>query len=301
MIISARNDLVFQKLFSSNEHKIIPIGFIQDVLKLDIKDIKIGNPYSIDNYSMENDMQQKLLVTVVDVIVETKNGQKVIIEMQKMNHTYFTERALFYLCQKFVENYGVKDEPAEKENNNYKSLNATHAIIVADFILWEDSVALRSFTLKDENNNEYKKAPNGEPFFSLTFFELPKEIQFESEEIKQWRNYFLDRELNISAPEYIKYASDIIRKYKLGKEEIEMIIHINKAQADYYAILNSAVETGEKRGIKQGRKQGHKQGHRQGHKQAIVATAKKLLEKGQTLTFISEITGLSQDEIETLK
>jgi hypothetical protein len=103
---SARNDLIFRKLFASDEHKIIPIGFISDLLKIDVKDITIGNPYSIDSYSLESDVSQKLLVTVVDVRVETADGQTIVIEMQKLNHTCFTERALFYLCQKFVETYG---------------------------------------------------------------------------------------------------------------------------------------------------------------------------------------------------
>ena len=281
---SARNDLIFRKLFASNEHKIIPIGFISDLLKIDVKDITIGNPYSIDSYSLESDISQKLLVTVVDVRVETADGQTIVIEMQKLNHTCFTERALFYLCQKFVETYGGE----RPQDNRYKTLRSTHAIIVANFVLWNDPVALRTFKLKDEQNNEYKFLTNNRTMFSLTFFELPKEITIENEAIKQWRNYFLDREIDISAPEYIKYASNIIKKFRLGKDELEMISREEKIEADYYAALEYAVE----QGIKQGIEQGH---------QKWIETVKKLLIANIPMEIICEVTGLSSKQIEDLK
>jgi|GEM_PF-1317355 len=295
--LSARNDLIFRKLFSSNEHKVIPIGFISDLLNLEVKDITIGNPYSIGSYSIENDASQKLLVTVVDVIVETKDGQTIVIEMQKLKHTCFTERALFYLCQKFIETYGG-DRPGD---NRYKTLCSTHAIIVADFILWDDQIALRTFKLKDEQNNEYKLSANDRTLLSLTFFELPKEITIENDAIKQWQNYFLDREIDISAPKYIRYASDIIRKLKLGEEEMEMISREEKIEADYYAALEYAVEHGIEQRAEKIRNQGIERGVAQGAEREKIETAKRLLDADTPIEIICTATGLSYNQIKVLK
>ena len=151
---------------------------------------------------------------------------------------------------------------------------------MANFVLWNDPVALRTFKLKDEQNNEYKFLTNNRTMFSLTFFELPKEITMENEAIKQWRNYFLDREIDISAPEYIKYASDIIRKFKLGKDELEMISREEKIEADYYAALEYAVEQGHQKGVEQGIKQGIKQGHQKGVEQGIKQGIEQGHQKG---------------------
>jgi len=56
--ISARSDLLFKKVFSSPEHKEVPIGLIRDLLKIEVVDISIENPYSIKNYATDDEKQK---------------------------------------------------------------------------------------------------------------------------------------------------------------------------------------------------------------------------------------------------
>ena len=55
---------------------------------------------------------------------------------------------------------------------------------------------------------------------------------------------------------------------------------------------NTALHTAEKRGLEKGLKQGLER---------LRETAKKMLEKGFSITDISDITGLTKEEIERLK
>ncbi|WP_054824760.1 RpnC/YadD family protein [Vibrio owensii] len=56
----------------------------------------------------------------------------------------------------------------------------------------------------------------------------------------------------------------------------------------------------EARGREQGLKQGRQQGRQEGSQETQLAIAKKMLLAGSELTFISEVTGLSESEITKL-
>ncbi|MDF4921873.1 hypothetical protein P3607_22925 [Vibrio parahaemolyticus] len=57
---------------------------------------------------------------------------------------------------------------------------------------------------------------------------------------------------------------------------------------------------GREQGLKQGLKQGRQQGRQEGSQETQLAIAKKMLLAGSELTFISEVTGLSESEITKL-
>ena len=61
--------------------------------------------------------------------------------------------------------------------------------------------------------------------------------------------------------------------------------------------LKSAVEIATERGIQQGMEQGRQEGMEQGMQQVIL----KLLKKNAEISFISEVTGLSPEEIKKLQ
>jgi conserved hypothetical protein (putative transposase or invertase) len=291
--ISARSDLLFKKVFSSPEHKEIPIGLIKDLLKIEVVDITIENPYSIKNYATA-DGKQKVRSTAVDVLIRTADNQNILIEMQRLSHDFFPERTLFYSFENFTKNYArfTSESFERKQRNHYGSLNAMHSLIIVDFKLWNDNVAFRTFKLRDENNNEYQTSQK-DTLFSISFLELPKEAPLEQAEIRQWQSYFLDKELDISVPKYIRYARNIININNLDGGELEMLSREEKNEADYYAVLSTVERLGEERGREEGREEGLEQG--------VIATAKKMLIKGFSITDISEITGLSQEEIKRLK
>ncbi len=65
-------------------------------------------------------------------------------------------------------------------------------------------------------------------------------------------------------------------------------------------IKKEALKLGEKKGRKEGRKEGKKVGIEVGMKKRDKEIAKAMKKKGTEIEFISEITGLSKDEIKKL-
>jgi predicted transposase/invertase (TIGR01784 family) len=78
------------------------------------------------------------------------------------------------------------------------------------------------------------------------------------------------------------------KKYVPGYLEIERI-------------QKEAQRIGEELGRKAGLKEGEKKGKMECRKEEKIEMAKKMKEKGTDVEFISEITGLSKEEIERLK
>ncbi|MBG9989108.1 PD-(D/E)XK nuclease family transposase [Aerococcaceae bacterium DSM 111176] len=75
------NDLLFKKTFASAGHEEILIGFLQDVLQVDVESVKVKQPYHIDQfkYALE---PGALLKTEVDLLATSASGEIFTVEMQ---------------------------------------------------------------------------------------------------------------------------------------------------------------------------------------------------------------------------
>ncbi len=110
-------------------------------------------------------------------------------------------------------------------------------------------------------------------------------------------------------------VSDITKLEKKKIEEIakdvvpDEYIEYMSAEEDNRKIENSirdeyigkGIEKGHKEGLIEGRKKGHKEGRIEGQKEASISIAKSLLKNNIDINIISESTGLSIKEIESLK
>ena len=74
-------------------------------------------------------------------------------------------------------------------------------------------------------------------------------------------------------------------------------IQREKAIADYYAYIKSA----KKQGLKEGREEGRQEGLEEGMQRMQQQVALNLLKRKTDISFISEMTGLSVEEIKKLK
>jgi predicted transposase/invertase (TIGR01784 family) len=88
---------------------------------------------------------------------------------------------------------------------------------------------------------------------------------------------------------------------------IDVVYEANRktAEENDMSWLDSVAELMERKGlnsewIEKGRDEGLEQGLTQGREQAMTAIARNLLAKGSTPEFVSDITGLSLEEIEKL-
>ncbi|MCL2231309.1 MAG: hypothetical protein FWC01_09460 [Treponema sp.] len=101
--------------------------------------------------------------------------------------------------------------------------------------------------------------------------------------------------------EAVKYCQehDILREYleKHGYEVINMLYYEYNQELEREVIQEEAFEDGLQEGQVKGMVIGRAEGHAQGITEEKLAIARNLLTKGSTPDFVSEITGLSLDEI----
>ena len=127
----------------------------------------------------------------------------------------------------------------------------------------------------------------------MKFLINPKSVEVvemeENEELKKaWEVYE-----DINADEHERYLAELRIKYILDLEDIR-----EKGLQEGY---QQGIEEGREQGIEQGIEQGMEKGIEQGEKAKSIEIAKKLLEKGNGIDEIVDITGLSEYEISALK
>jgi len=168
--INPKIDLVFKKLFGSEENKDILLSLINAILPLhqQIAEISLKNPYNVSDYA-----EGKL--SILDIKAQDENGVQYDIEMQIRGSDFYGKRALFYWAKMFgsqldyvVDNTKDKDKDVEI---GYSDLKKCIVISLMDFNYFEDKKYNRYFTLKDGDTNEIHK---GLDYLDLYFIELKK-------------------------------------------------------------------------------------------------------------------------------
>ena len=86
-----------------------------------------------------------------------------------------------------------------------------------------------------------------------------------------------------------------------SKKEYEVYKDSLKDYWDFYATIDSAEKKAEKKGEEKGIKIGHEQGLEQGKKEEKLEIARNAIKKGLDTEIVTELTGLSKEEIEKLR
>ena len=83
--------------------------------------------------------------------------------------------------------------------------------------------------------------------------------------------------------------------------EHHVILEYVKTSTNFgYSGKAQGLEEGKAQGLEEGKAQGLQEGKTQGMQQSKIEIAKKMLSKGISLDLITEMTGLSEEEIKTL-
>jgi predicted transposase/invertase (TIGR01784 family) len=168
--INPKIDLVFKKLFGSEENKDILLSLINAILPLDqqIAKITLKNPYNVSDYA-----EGKL--SILDIKAEDEHGKLFDIEMQIRGSKFYGKRALFYWAKMFGSQLDyVLDESQDNDNTleiSYSDLKKCIVISLMDFNFFEDKEYHRFYTLKDGKTNEQNKDLD---YLELYFIELKK-------------------------------------------------------------------------------------------------------------------------------
>ena len=294
--INVLNDYFVRYLFSSSDSNLILLDFINSTM-LDsgiktFRSVEILTPF---NYKENNEDKE----TIVDVKCITHSGTVVIIEIQLQGNSRFPERILYY----WASNYSKLLKHGEK----YDALTPVISINLLNFNL-DDADNIHSCYMIYEMNNKKLLTDH----LQIHIIELKKfKYNILKSDLNCWLKFFtMKNNKEIIMSELVKekpIMEEVQRKYNNFIKNSLMMNEYDKREAYLYGnqiMLEEerrlGIEEGFKKGIEQGIEKGIEKGIEQGIKENQILTVKNMKNRNIDIALISDITGLSIEEIEKL-
>ena len=282
--VSPTLDIMAKKIFSLPE---VTAAFIRDILELDVADAQIveGSQPHIMTYEEDD-----LFSTAVDVRAKLHDGTEVIIEIQIRKQQYFLNRFHYYLASQLVENV-QKLRQQGQTHKMYEQMEPVYGIAILEkSLLLDEEAAINKYWLTNSRSGKQLKAyyKNGkhQNLLQVAFLELDKYNKDENltDAGRQWLEFFGNLPFTKAPSQAVAHADSLLDSSSWTKEEKTMIDERIRIQVNYDMTLETAIDEAREEGLEQGRKQ-------------LVC---KMVSRGMTPELISDMTGLSLEEIESL-
>jgi predicted transposase/invertase (TIGR01784 family) len=287
--LDPKNDFLFKRLFGTEKNKDILIHFINSVLHLTGEDVLRDVTYLQTDQNPEYAYKKQ---SMVDVLCRDLKGTQFIIEMQVAKFSGFEELAQFYAAKAYINQMDAGEK--------YQDLKEVIFIAITDYVMFPDKSTWKSdhVTLDKKTFEQDLRA------FSFTFIELPKFTK-KIEELttieEKWVYFFkhahetTDQEFNalIGDDIVLRKAFDESTKYSMSEEEWNSYEAALKHERNARAIEDYKLEQAEKKGLEKGMAEGEK------IKAFEIARNLKLI--NLSIQQIKAATGLTEDEIDSIK
>ena len=287
--ISPKRDFFFKKIFGSEGNEDILIDLLEAILDIKISSLKLGQE------TIMPPEKYKERGGILDVRATLDDGTKINLEMQMNKFGDIGKRALFYLSKLYVKSI--------EEGTGYDDFPKTIVIFITNYTYYHNIEKYHTKWVLTEVDNVNEKIENVE-IHIIELEKFNKKEYKEDDKLAQWLSYIdYDRkervEMAIRKNPKIEKADKYIET--LTKEQEEYLEELNeKGRLDAISIRYAAKKEGREEGRAEGRAEGMAEGRVQGEAKANKETAKRMLELGADIDFISKATGLSKGEIEKL-
>lgn len=262
--VDITNDIAFRKIFGDENRKEVLISFLNAVLLLD-NDKKITTVDILTPYQLPALKGGK--VTIVDVKAKDQNDKTYIVEMQVAAVDGFNKRVLYYASKSYSSQIDRGDL--------YEKLNPTFFIGILDFEITQNPDYISRHKIVDIETGE-----NLISDIEFNFIELPKFTKKETEFssiIDQWV-YFIKNAENLDiipesvTDEGLKSAYENADKHNWTKAELEAYDNVFIREQDDRGRITKVQKD----------------------------IAKKLLKLGMTVEGVTDVTGLTAEQVQTL-
>ncbi|MCZ9963289.1 Rpn family recombination-promoting nuclease/putative transposase [Brachyspira hyodysenteriae] len=284
--INVLNDYFVRYLLSSPDSNPILLDFINSIM-LDsnmktFRSVEILTPFNYkENYEDKE--------TIADVKCITQNGAVVIIEIQLQGNSRFPERILYY----WASNYSKLLKHGEK----YDALTPVISINLLNFNLDDNDSVHSCYMIYDSINKRLLT-----DHLQIHILEL-KKFQYNSLEpdLNCWLKFFTMKEKDnkeVIMSELVKekpIMEEVHKRYNNFIKDRLMMNEYDKREAYLYG---NQIMLEEERRL--GVEEGIKQGIEQGEKNKAISMAKNMKAMDMDINLISELTGLSIEEIKNL-
>ena len=232
---------------------------------------------------------------IFDIYCESETGERFIVELQKAKQNRFKDRTVFYAT------FPIREQ-AEAGTWDF-SLKAVYCIGILDFVFNDPPAAGAGEVL-----HEVKlKNQHGQVFYDkLTYYylEMPNFRKTEAElttRLDQWLYFLQHLEELQSIPllfrdEVFTQAFETAALGQMSHAEMDQYEGSLKQYRDEINTMQYAVQTGRAEGRAEGREEGREKGRAEGEHAALLATARRMKQKGWTPADIADLTGLSAAE-----
>ena len=290
------NDVIFKCLLGNPGNERITKCFLEHITGEKIEEIST-------NFKLELLKEKpKDKQMVADLIAKDKYLQKYIVEMQRKAYDYLPDRFIAYLSKTYVADIKVKED--------YKQLKRTVLVVLME----EDFPNLQNIAeyhtvwhYREENHREKILTKNTE----VHILELQKYKRHKKQtgEIDPWLEFFINpygEEVQNMARTRAE-LEEAVRQLRLlnADEEVQQLADAEDwARYDYNSAMSEMMEKGLEKGLEAGRAKGRAEGFAEGlskgQAKGRAELVKKMLEKKMDINLISELTGLTKEEIEKL-
>ena len=280
-LLNPKNDYVFKRLFGSVGNETITKNLLSCILQQNITDVQLDcNPILEKNLLDDK-------VGILDIKAKIDNTTNIDIEMQVTDHKNIEKRILFYLSKMYTKTI--------KKSQDYSSLEKCIAILITNYnidIIKNIPKYITKWSIREE---EYQKIVLTD-VMEIYIIELNKFKDYKEKSNHNSLNSWIEF---IESPEVVDMSNKEIQKAKKVLEEISQDEHEQYLAElrEKYIMDQKAIEDA---GYDKGLKAGIEQGINQGINQEKLQIAKKMLSKKINLNTISELTGLSIQELKNL-
>ena len=287
------DDYIFKRVFAYKGNESVLKDFLEALLKIEIRGIKITNPEIIP---YEKGEKRGLL----DIKAEINDGTMIDVELQMKNEKNTEERATEYMGKMISEQLQVGDSYQKLKksivifitNYNFLNRNSYHSVgrMKFDKTLKDEYVDM-GFKIEDEIASKY---------IEVHYIELPK---FKKRELSkftkldQWMCIFTQNKEGIMLAE--KENKEIEKAINtldfLSKDPKERERHNSIVMAEYNRLVS------EQNFFEEGKEKGRKEGKIEGKREEKIEIVKKMLKEKLSIEMIEKLTGLSKEKIEKIK
>ena len=279
---TCRNDRAFKEVFLNPDNSDLLKALLEFILKIKIDKLEIKKTELLSGNVNIKDKR-------VDAIVHTGN-KKIEIEINSQNKDYLHTRSTAYICNIYQSNASVGDTYNEdtdiiqvnltwglgrnnEEMKIYKIMNEKGELYVKNFIIYEINMDYYDKIWYSKNEEEIKKNQY------MIMLDLDKKELKNMPKDKIVDKYITNVTIVNDDPEFQKYMSE---------------------EEDKKKIQNSLLSEAKEEGISQGYTSGINDGISKGKNKKSIEIAKNMLKKNMSIEDISDITGLSIEEINKL-
>ena len=279
--IKPYSDIFIKYLFGSETNKALLLSFINAVLAeselAKIVEVEIRNPFNPKNFIIDKE-------SILDVKAVDESGKIYNIEVQVEEDDNFKHRSLYYWARVYANQL--------KKGEDYTFLEPVICINILHFDLLEELPNYYNCFFLQEKNTHLVLTDHQ----VISFIELPKLNNVNKNKELDKFAYFLKQEglednmlkTLIKDDPVIKEAHTQYQHFTEDETMRDLYEARLKWERDTNTRINSALEKGKREGKREGKIEGK------------IEDAKKMLKKGLSLEDITEITGLSSDEIKKL-